>query len=125
MAEYDNTKRQAFLTGSHVYGTPNEGSDIDLVVLLSEEDHATLLGAIGEQFPIRFGRLNLIPFSNPDQFTAWKAATVAVKRRAKEQPNGKFLKRDDYIPFFAEVLEALGFPYTRHSGEPDEPQYDP
>ena len=62
----------AFLTGSQVYGTPTESSDIDLVVLVDTTTKSFLEKG---NIPSRFGTLNLILLTNPLEFEAWKAAT--------------------------------------------------
>lgn len=82
----------AFLTGSRAYGTPREDSDTDLCVLLSDSDMDQL-----ERFApcvdgeneygghsgvsLRFGRLNLLCFSDADVFGAWKEATAELIAR--------------------------------------------
>ena len=53
--------RPSFLTGSRVYGTPSDQSDLDLVIRVSPEDMETLKKASDNgRLPIRFGKLNLI-----------------------------------------------------------------
>ena len=66
---------RAFLTGSQIYGTPTEKSDIDLVVLMDDEDRMTLHSLVGDSeevvparqdfngygvgsLNLKFGRLN-------------------------------------------------------------------
>lgn len=71
-----------FITGSQVYGTPTEQSDIDLVLSLSPEDIELLChfadngkcsaGADGGS--LRFGQLNLIILQE-HELEPWKAAT--------------------------------------------------
>lgn len=61
---------KAFVSGSHVYGTPNEDSDIDLIVMMDESlakwlyemaetddcSHTPACGSLS----VRFGKINLI-----------------------------------------------------------------
>lgn len=63
----------AFLTGSYVYGKHGIGSDIDLVLLVSEEVKEDLIKIGG--MPCRFGDLNLILTTEESKFLAWKEVT--------------------------------------------------
>lgn len=75
----------AFLTGSQVYGTPNEASDVDLVVCASEGALEWLIDLAGEHIEpeeyndgsisIRCGKLNLIVLSDPAEYERWRLAT--------------------------------------------------
>lgn len=70
----DELIRPAFMTGSLVYGTPCEESDVDLVLMMTEEEAAKLYkysdGVVKQVFDprypknrflsMRFGRLNLL-----------------------------------------------------------------
>lgn len=92
---------RAFVTGSYAYGDPVEpdewcseckqyrnGSDIDLVVLVSKEDLEQLRGlSSGEHHSgditsasLSFGRLNLICETDDEAFGRWKIGTRAFKR---------------------------------------------
>lgn len=86
----------AFLTGSRVYGSPRQDSDIDLAVFIPEPDFSQLkrelgfslteCGADGQQYPegsavFRCGKLNLLAFKNELEFKAWKQATDELKTR--------------------------------------------
>lgn len=79
---------KALITGSHAYGEPNENSDIDLVVLVTEADLAILKrmqpeAPTSEQFTsLRFGSLNLICCTKLPQFTAWVDGTRSLKKIA-------------------------------------------
>ena len=74
---------RAFLTGSRVYGSPRVTSDVDLVVLVSPEtlDQLALLsdGPPGDydspSVSLRFGRLNLICVSEPEDAADWAVGT--------------------------------------------------
>ncbi len=82
---------EAFITGSHAYGTPNKDSDIDLVVLVESDDtiydllkgdeggantdeYETSLGA-----PLRFGKLNLICCVEERKYEIWRKGTEQLK----------------------------------------------
>jgi hypothetical protein len=78
----------AFMTGSYVYGTPTEKSDIDLVVLMDPQELDLLAGLSdsgehGDRYELakngaslRFGSLNLIVVTTQEQFDAWARARV-------------------------------------------------
>lgn len=77
----------AFITGSHAYGTPRPDSDIDLAVMLSDDavqrlrEKADALPGSADKFnSLRFGMLNLICLSDR-KFAAWKDATEALIAR--------------------------------------------
>lgn len=84
---------KSFVTGSHAYGTPNENSDIDLVVLLEGSDTFKLIehadsnngclnGSGGpDDVSLRFGKLNLIVLADEEKFHLWKAATDTLTAR--------------------------------------------
>jgi len=71
----------SFLTGSHAYGTPNEKSDVDMVVLVTEKERNILLANTDTGgSKIMFGKLNLIILSKDvpaevEQFLLWKKGT--------------------------------------------------
>jgi hypothetical protein len=76
----------AFATGSRVYGTPTEASDVDLCVVLSEADLALLRelcdgdpGSGGDS--LRFGKLNLICFTLEESAEPWRVATERLAAR--------------------------------------------
>jgi len=76
---------RAFITGSRVYGTPREDSDLDLVVLCDDQAHELLHlhGADGALYaPVRFANLNIIVLRDPAQFEAWRKTTENLKARA-------------------------------------------
>jgi hypothetical protein len=84
---------RSFLTGSRVYGTPREDSDIDLVVLLdademvglakiarNEETHGSPGGPHYEDgMSIRFGSLNLLCVTDEKHFQTWREGTEQLK----------------------------------------------
>lgn len=88
----------AFLTGSRAYGKPNEGSDIDVVILADFEllnvlqefsDSDEILEDGNKQ--LRFGRLNIIAALDDTEFATWKVGTSAckLKRAVANSPVGK------------------------------------
>lgn len=66
----------AFLTGSRAYGDPGPDSDVDLVVRVDKETAEKLrkLSDNGE-YPIRFGKLNLVLCASDQAFGAWRYGT--------------------------------------------------
>lgn len=75
----------ALITGSRVYGTPREDSDVDLVLKITASEFEILRQLADPQdeedtpyngLPhIRFGRLNIIPCIHQATYTAWKRGT--------------------------------------------------
>ena len=68
---------EAFVTGSHAYGTPHDASDFDLVILCDKETKAALqTAANGEaKGQIRFGKLQILAFTSEPVFNSWKEVT--------------------------------------------------
>lgn len=81
------TKAQkAHITGSRAYGVPKADSDIDLVVLVSDEDYNKLLDradSIGSKtehgLSIRFGCLNVIVTTDEKEYHQWANGTAFLK----------------------------------------------
>ena len=77
----------AFITGSHAYGTPDEDSDVDLVVLVQSgantDEKLRELADDPYSTPVMYGDLNLIICTDPVQFTVWHAATIYMARNKK------------------------------------------
>lgn len=100
----------AFLTGSQVYGTPHEKSDIDLVVLVSPSDLKTLCtlhsDAPAEDYEgvtssaIRFGKLNLLCVTTPEDLAVWREGTDELTAR-------KPVTRPEAVELFKAKREAL------------------
>ncbi len=69
----------SFITGSHVYGTPTEDSEIDLVVFVDEATRDKLV-ELSEQgkFPVRYGKLNLLIATTPEEYAVWKEGTAKL-----------------------------------------------
>lgn len=97
----------AFLTGSRVYGTPREDSDIDIVVHLESEEISQLLDKEystnnnynATSASIRFGNLNLICMSDHQEYLAWYQATKELKAR-------KPVTRDEAIAHIIATVDA-------------------
>lgn len=103
----------AFVTGSRVYSTPREDSDIDLIVLLSSYEDILLLEELSElgKQPIKFGRLNLIVTESEARFNCWKEGTEYLKSQ-------KPVDRDEAIKYFNGLFESKGLPkFDNESGE--------
>lgn len=90
----DSTDTPAFVTGSRKYGTVRVGSDVDLVVLVSEKD-AEILSHMDEyqwndefrsanehSWSLRFGRLNLIVTTSKERYESWKEGTEILESRS-------------------------------------------
>lgn len=82
------------LTGSRVYGLPDDDSDIDLVVMVNSYTHdllARFADQSNEKDPdydrfgsrsLRYGKLNLICIFNPVEYEVWRKGTKALQRQA-------------------------------------------
>lgn len=85
---------KCFLTGSRVYGTPKEDSDLDMVILIEEEEERDYILALKDNPNAKmtmFGNINLIVVKSEDEYYAWKSATELLeskkpvtKKKAKE-----------------------------------------
>lgn len=71
--------RPAFVTGSHVYGTPTKHSDLDLVLVANSDDnYAQLLFELSDDTGsdagnAKHGKLDLITVT-PEEYGRWKRA---------------------------------------------------
>lgn len=93
----------AFITGSHAYGIPDADSDLDLVILLSDDDFTLLCGfyvAKGGEgldlsylsddscgISLRFGELNILCVNDARDWETWRKGThdlVAMKPVSRE-----------------------------------------
>jgi len=101
----------AFITGSQKYGIPNDRSDVDLVVLLSENDLFQLLDleddAMRKQnsygdalLSLKFGRLNILCTTNVEDYNVWVEGT-------KELIAQKPVTRDTAVKCFSRRREEL------------------
>lgn len=77
----------SFITGSHAYGTPDESSDLDLVVRVDLITADKIKALAGGKVPIRFGGLNLILATTDAEWAVWKVGTETMRRIGK--PIGK------------------------------------
>jgi hypothetical protein len=78
----------ALFTGSRVYGRPKKKSDLDLVLLVSEEELrmlkktadavATRFQYEGSTASFTFGRLNVIAVTDPVAFAVFEKATARL-----------------------------------------------
>jgi len=98
---------KAFLTGSHVYGTPNEESDVDLVICtdadtmrklekLADSDTAVSGDNDHASASVRFGKLNLTIVTNEDEWQAWRLATLALEAE-KPVSKGRAVERHEWL----------------------------
>lgn len=111
--EAPSQERSGFVTGSRAYGTPREDSDIDLVVLITEQQLGKLVAscAIGEtknttyngdKTILRFGRLNLFCMTSFVRYDLWKKGTdELIARRPVTRQEAKDL--------FIKLEKAAGF----------------
>ena len=94
---------KSFLTGSQVYGKPRNGSDIDLVVLVSESD-GDILKRMSDDPSFRkvtYGQLNLIVLNAEDsedvaKYNIWKDGTEKLIAR-------KPVTREEAIRLFDKI----------------------
>lgn len=105
---------KSFLTGSQVYGTPKEDSDIDLVVRISEDDLCILRRLTGTESQkytdmncqtFRFGKLNLICTGSKDSMRVWKEGTEILSDR---DISGEEITKDKAIEVFDKLREENG-----------------
>ena len=110
---------KSFLTGSHVYGTPNEHSDIDLVVRmdsdtvdrlaeLTSQDIAEQIHYSDGSISLRFGKLNLIVCLTDEIYAAWKVATWTAEREKDKKKIGESLDKNVSAKLFQELFKKAG-----------------
>ena len=104
----------AFLTGSHAYGKPNDKSDIDLVILVDEVTAARLEthNESGHPSVIRFGKLNLIICTTDAQFAAWKTGTRMCEHKARTEGP---VDRERAKELLDKLKEAMGIEFYEQS----------
>lgn len=76
----------AFITGSRVYGTPNDTSDVDLVVLLPSAVIETLRNYSEDKHTLRFGKLNVLALDESQAehvefYQKWETVTNGLIER--------------------------------------------
>lgn len=105
-----------FVTGSQAYGTPRPYSDIDVVILMSDDDLRRLrefyektgnkeLDEYSHESGAAFvfGSLNLLCLTDKAEFNAWNQAT-------KELVSKRPVTRDEAIACIHEKLEVIKNP---------------
>lgn len=130
---------RSFITGSWAYGNPNtnydycvecghespgSGSDVDIVVLVSQEDLEILeqesescdtSSAKKSSVSLRFGRLNLICETNDNAFLRWKIGTKTLLRLTDLRETG--ISREESVALF-ECMRQLDYNgWWNHSDE--------
>lgn len=138
----------AFCTGSQVYGTPHEESDLDLVIYAPDEDTQRLLrlfatGAIARDvihappytsdgsFSLRFDRLNVMVCTSQAAYKAWRQGTgLLVDRTVAEDPQGGAVRfvpvtREEAVRVFDSCRAAYGLAPRPgvSSGDPIPPEH--
>lgn len=97
----------SFLTGSRVYGIPNEDSDVDLVVLVTEEEKQKLIEKSDNgQLPCMYGPLNIIPVTSGEMYLKWQTAL----RECEQQ---KPVSRNEAVAIH-QKHGATGLPFSKH-----------
>lgn len=79
----------AFLTGSRIYGTSiNEDTDVDVVIFVDQYTASILIenSDLGKG-PCKYGKLNLIITTEPEQYAGWLLAKVKCQLCKNENPN--------------------------------------
>ena len=101
---------EAFFTGSRMYGIPTPTSDLDLVVLMSEEVRVGLMIDYG--WPIKVGSLNIIPCTSEVEMLVWKKATEVCIAAA----GSGVLEKEDAIKIHEAWRRQYGVPERDMSG---------
>ena len=94
---------EPFITGSRAYGNFNSDSDIDLVLPPTQVhilDTLEILSDTGE-FPVKYGKLNLILTRSEFQFSVWKEGTEQL---IKMTP----VTREQAIAHFNKLFASYG-----------------
>jgi len=99
--------RDPFITGSRIYGSPTEDSDLDMVIIAREHEWDFLVDNQGGKFPVRYGKLNLILCRNSREYDSWKEARdLCIKRKNKI---GRPLTKDEACLIHDMVHEKNGW----------------
>jgi hypothetical protein len=117
---------KAFLTGSYAYGTPHEDSDIDLVVLISQDDlnrlasfdldsYYSRYGKTPDSHYGRFGNLNLLCVTTELEYNIWLDGT---KELVAKRP----VTRDEAVETFQRLQRerrppSISWPTTDSTSE--------
>lgn len=123
--------RKALMTGSRVYGTPTEKSDVDVVflcdptdieifaLLADKEDGHHVIDKeyereCGQSF--RFGKLNLICTWDDEYFDVWEEGTRQLKQEmlinfveGRSEVTTQGLPRERAVEVLAGLRKAAGF----------------
>ena len=86
------TPMRAFLTGSRVYGKPNEKSDVDLVILVDFKALVVLEEFSESKKSIRFGKLNIIACQSEEEMAVWRVGTSKMMIDAHRRENTRCRK---------------------------------
>lgn len=101
---------KAFLTGSRVYGTPTEDSDIDLVIYCESSTKEKLIELSDSgKMPCMFGKLNIIFATNESQYSAWKEACQECKELSP-------LPKETAFKIHDRIRDGYGISYDHDSG---------
>lgn len=116
----------AFITGSHAYGEPGPGSDIDLVIRMSEVDYEKLRvfadSSIYEDEAyskntqsrcLRFGRINMLVCLTQEAYDIWLKGTQQLK--AKSTKAGLPIPRRVACEVFAKLRQQAAEKEVRNS----------
>lgn len=112
-----------FVTGSYAYGKPTEDSDLDLVIfvdpelvdcfLLRKSDSAD---EIGNDYALRFNKLNLICCTTHEKYEAWRFGTeILIQERPVSRKRAIEVLRTLRIIFGVEPgIEGILYPRITH-----------
>ena len=102
---------EAFITGSHAYGTPTERSDVDIVLRVSADTAKQLRKLSSSDKIVRFGKANLILVENDLEYAAWLLGTRDLQRR------GVSVNKRDAKRVFDQLRESIGVLDNHDSGD--------
>lgn len=103
---------KAFLTGSRVYGNPNDDSDIDLVIRVDRETKEKLIELAGGGSVVRFGKLNLLICATDQEYWAWQDGTEELVERLNEKLERT--EREEAITVFKGYRELYQVALTQY-----------
>lgn len=102
-----------FITGSHAYGTPTSGSDIDLVIppMMSNDLDTLILYSDNIDVPIKYGNINILVAPTEEAFWLWWECTKELKLKSP-------VTRDYAIEFIECKFQEAGIErFLTNSGE--------
>jgi predicted nucleotidyltransferase len=101
----------AFLTGSQEFGYNKPDSDIDLVILTDSETKEKIIQLSDTgKMPIKFGKLNLIVATTPEEYSFW----LLAKRWCEI---GQVKSKKESKCFHDEIRDQFGFKDYDHESE--------